>query len=147
QRAGYLAMPPDMPARELLRMTLMATALSMGAIPDTGMQRAIPELEQKVIDVAAIEGRRDRTAAQLRRSGYEVELPEGTFSVFPRCPIADAIEFCDWLADRRVYVLPGEAFERPGFFRISLTATDAMVDRALPIFEEALARLTSSAKR
>jgi hypothetical protein len=29
-------------------------------------------------------------------------------------------------------------FEMPGWFRISLTANDAMVDRALPGFERAL---------
>lgn len=147
QRAGYLAMPPDMPGKELLRMTLMATSISTGAVPDTGMQHAIPELEQQVIDVAAIERRRDRMVAKLRRSGYEVDLPEATFYLFPRCPISDAIEFCDWLAERHVYVLPGEAFERPGYFRISLTATDAMADRALPILEEAFATLASPAPR
>ncbi len=37
--------------------------------------------------------------------------------------------------------LPGEAFERPGYFRLSLTATDAMVDRALPVLAGALQTL------
>jgi aspartate aminotransferase len=76
--------------------------------------------------------------ADLRRLGYQVTSPEATFYLFPRTPIPDAVEFCDWLAERRVYTLPGEAFERPGYFRISLTATDAMVDRALPVFGEAM---------
>jgi aspartate aminotransferase len=144
QRAGYLAMPPDMPGKDLLRLALMATSLSMGATPDTGMQRAIPELEPRIIDMGALERRRDRVVAEMRRFGYQVDVPEATFYLFPRCPIPDSIEFCDWLAERRVYVLPGEAFERPGFFRLSLTATDAMVDRALPVLEEAFVTLASS---
>ena len=144
QRAGYLAMPQEMPAKEQLRMALMMTSLSVGAVPDTGMQHAIPELEQQIIDVASIERRRDRMVSGLRRTGYEVGVPEAAFYLFPRCPIPDAIEFCDWLAERRVYALPGEAFERPGFFRLSLTATDAMVDRALPILEEAFVTLAPS---
>ena len=82
---------------------------------------------------------------ELKNAGYDVALPEGTFYLFPRTPIADAVEFCDWLAERRVYTLPGEAFERPGYFRISLTATDAMVDRALPVFREAMQVFNRSA--
>jgi aspartate aminotransferase len=140
QRAGYLAMPPSMPGREQLRFALMAGSLGAGVAPDTAMQRAMPELERLSIDVGAIQRRRDRMVAELRSAGYQVALPEGTFYLFPRCPIPDAVEFCDWLAERRVYTLPGEAFERPGYFRISLTATDAMVDRALPVFNAAMQR-------
>jgi aspartate aminotransferase len=138
QRAGYMAMPRTMPRREQLRLALIAGSLGAGVTPDTAMQRAMPELERLSIDIAAIERRRDRIVSELRQLGYRVASPEGTLYVFPRTPIPDASEFCDWLAERRVYTLPGEAFERPGYFRISLTATDAMVDRALPVFGEAM---------
>jgi aspartate aminotransferase len=138
QRAGYLAMPRTMPAREELRFALMAGSIGAGVAPDTAMQRAMPELERLSIDVGAIEKRRDRMVGDLTRMGYEVTSPEGTFYLFPRTPTPDAVEFCDWLAERHVHTLPGEAFERPGYFRISLTATDAMVDRALPVFNAAM---------
>ena len=42
------------------------------------------------------------------------------------------------LADRDVFVLPGSHHERAGHFRISLTASDAMVERALPAIQAAL---------
>ena len=142
QRAGYLAMPPSMPARDQIRLALMAGSMSVGAIPDTAMQRAMPELEKMIIDIPALQRRRDRMVGELRRQGYSVESPEGTFYLFPLTPIPDAIEFCDWLAERRVYTLPGEAFERAGYFRLSLSATDAMVERALPIFAEAIRAFT-----
>jgi aspartate aminotransferase len=35
-------------------------------------------------------------------------------------------------------VLPGVMFETPGFFRISLTANEDMIERSLPAFEAAL---------
>ena len=144
QRAGYLAMPPSMPARDQIRLALMAGSMSVGAIPDTAMQRAMPELETMIIDIPALQRRRDRMVEELRRQGYSVESPEGTFYLFPLTPIPDAIEFCDWLAERRVYALPGEAFERPGYFRLSLSATDAMVERALPILGEAIRAFTGA---
>jgi aspartate aminotransferase len=139
QRAGYLAMPPDMPDRERLRQRLLWATLQGGSAPDTVMQHAMPELEALSIDVAAIQRRRDLLITELRRAGYSVETPEGGFYLFPKTPIPDAIEFCDWLAERRVYTLPGEVFERPGHFRLSLTASDAMVERALPHLREAMA--------
>ena len=137
QRAGYLAMPPAMPEREHLRRALMLGSISGGAVPDTAMQHAIPELERQIIDLVAVERRCDRMVAVMRGQGYSVASPEAGFYLFPRSPIPDAIEFCGWLDERRVYTLPGEAFERPGHFRISLTATDAMVERALPVLGEA----------
>jgi aspartate aminotransferase len=138
QRAGYLAMSPEMPDREQMRPALMLASMSAGAIPDTAMQHAMPELEGQIIDVAAVERRRDRVVAVMRDQGYSVESPEAGFYLFPRSPIPDAVEFCGWLDERRVYTLPGEAFERPGYFRISLTATDEMVERALPVLADAI---------
>jgi aspartate aminotransferase len=38
------------------------------------------------------------------------------------------------LADRKVFVLPGSIMNSPAYLRISLTAADAMVERALPAF-------------
>ena len=145
QRAGYLAMPPTMPDREHLRRAMMLASISAGAIPDTAMQHAMPELERQIIDVAAVERRRDRMVAVMRGQGYSVESPEAGFYLFPRSPIADAVEFCGWLDERRVYTLPGEAFERPGYFRISLTATDEMVERALTVLGEAIRTFASGA--
>jgi aspartate aminotransferase len=138
QRAGYVAMPPSMPAREQLREALMAGAIGAGASPDTAMQHAMPELEKMSIDIPAVQRRRDRMVGEMRRQGYSVASPEAGFYLFPRCPIPDATEFCEWLEQRRVYTLPGEAFERPGYFRISVTANEAMVERALPILGEAM---------
>jgi aspartate aminotransferase len=47
------------------------------------------------------------------------------------------VAFTERLARDKVYVLPGAVVEMPGRFRISLTANDEMVERALPIFETA----------
>ena len=70
--------------------------------------------------------------------GYETVTPEGTFYVMVRSPMADDDAFVRRLADEDVFVLPGRLFELPGWFRISLTATDEMVGRALTGFEKAL---------
>jgi len=49
------------------------------------------------------------------------------------------VAFAAALAERGVYVLPGTVFDRPGHFRISLTATMEMLERALPALREVAA--------
>jgi aspartate aminotransferase len=84
-----------------------------------------------------LQAKRDLIVGSLRESGYDVHVPEGTFYLMPRSPLADDAQFTDLLAAQNVYTLPGWVFEMPGYFRISLTANDAMVERSLAGFAEA----------
>jgi aspartate aminotransferase len=147
QRIGYIAMPPTMPHREELRQALFTAQLANGwAFPDAVMQYAIGDLEPASIDVAALQRRRDRIVGALNEMGYESVAPMGTFYVLVRSLVPDDVAFAERLAQDNVYVMPGNVFELPGWFRISLTANDDMVDRALPFFEKAL-RETATALR
>jgi aspartate aminotransferase len=65
-------------------------------------------------------------------------MPEGTFYLMAKAPTDDDVAFSDALAGNDVLVLPGTVVEVPGWFRISLTASDAMVDLGLPAFERTL---------
>jgi aspartate aminotransferase len=139
QRLGFLAVAPDLPEAEVVRMALLSVAFSAGVVtPDAVMQYALPDIDTLLIDVAAIERRRDRMVAVLREQGYEVQMPEGTFYLLPRAPLDDDRAFCALLAKEGVAVLPGHVVELPGYFRISLTATDEMVERSFPVFARAI---------
>ncbi|MDP9298314.1 MAG: aminotransferase class I/II-fold pyridoxal phosphate-dependent enzyme [Actinomycetota bacterium] len=139
QRLGFLTLTPTMPDRTLLRRGYLAAAFATSnGLPDAIMQYALPDLEHIVLDMKRIELRRDRMLEALRQMGYDVHTPEATFYLLPRSPIDDDVAFARRLARDKVIVLPGRACEMPGYFRISLTATDEMVDRALPLFERAI---------
>jgi aspartate aminotransferase len=145
QRMGYIAMPPAMPDREELRQALFTAQIANGwAFPNAVMQYAIGDLEPASVDVAALQRRRDRVVSALSEMGYETVTPMGTFYVLVRSPVADDVAFAEQLAQDNVFVMPGNIFELPGWFRISLTANDDMVDRSLPAFEKAL-RQTATA--
>jgi aspartate aminotransferase len=77
---------------------------------------------------------------ELRRMGYELHVPEATFYLMPRSPIADDETFCSWLTEDGVIAMPGSFLELPGFFRLSLTASDEMIERSLPGFARAMER-------
>lgn len=138
QRIGYIAMPPSMPDREPLREAMMIAQCATGfAFPNALLQHALPEIEPLCIDLAPLERRRDRVVSALAAMGYEVVRPSSTFYVLVRSPIADDLAFVERLAERDTFVLPGSVLELPGWFRISLTANDAMIERALMAFEAA----------
>jgi len=140
QRIGYVAMPPRMPRREDLRGALLVSQTSLGwTFPNAIMQYAMGDLEHASIDIPAMQRRRDRIVGALGKMGYELVKPEGTFYVMVRSPMSDDLAFMNRLADERVFVLPGRMFELPGWFRISLTANDEMVERSLAGFDRALA--------
>ena len=136
QRLGFLALAPALPEADVVRRALLN--FSFGMAPDAVMQYALPDIDGLLIDVPAIERRRDRMVAVLREQGYELHVPEGTFYLLPRAPLADDRAFCAFLAEEGVAVLPGYVVELPGYFRISLTATDEMVEWSLPVFARAI---------
>ena len=139
ERLGYVAISPSMGSREDLReAALFAQIVGGWQFPSTTLQRAVPDLEKLSIDVPALERRRDRMYDALTGLGYEATKPEATFYMLVRSPVADDRLFTNVLATHNVFVGPGHIFELPGYFRISLTANDDMVGRALPGFESAL---------
>jgi len=141
QRLGYLAISPMMPAsdRQALRDAMFASQMALGwCFPNAVMQYAVPHLESLSIDVAALARRRDALSEALGRGGHVVLPPEGTFYLWARWA-GDPARQWDALAERGVFVMPGTLMKAPEYFRISLTASDEMVARALPH----LARSTS----
>lgn len=74
--------------------------------------------------------------------GYEMHVPEATFYLMVQAPIADDVAFTEMLAKHDVFVLPGMTVEMPGYFRVSCTASDDMIERSLPGFRTALAEAT-----
>jgi aspartate aminotransferase len=87
-----------------------------------------------------LQRKRDLMVSALRDMGYDVHVPEGTFYLLPRSPIGDDVAFTEMLAAKKVFVLPGTLCEIPGYFRISLTANQEMIERSLPRFARAIER-------
>lgn len=132
-----------MPEREQLRTALFVSQLLTGyAFPNALLQHALGDLEQLSIDVAHLQRKRDHLVAALRDIGYEVHVPEGTFYLLPRSPLPDDLAFIELLAEQNIFCLPGTVVELPGYFRISLTANDTMIEQALPGFAIALQKAT-----
>ncbi|MEO5941271.1 MAG: aminotransferase class I/II-fold pyridoxal phosphate-dependent enzyme [Candidatus Limnocylindrales bacterium] len=145
-RIGYLTVPPTMNGREEFRERVLVAQLASGySYPNALLQHAIEDLERLSIDIPALQARRDRLVVALASMGYEPSTPEGTFYIMARAPMADDMAFGLLLADEGVVILPGTVVEVPGWFRISLTASDAMVESSLAGFERARAKASVGA--
>jgi aspartate aminotransferase len=145
QRLGYIALPPDMPDREPMRTAIFSTQILSGfATTNALLQHALPDIEPLCIDIEHLQYKRDWLVSALQDSGYDVHTPEGTFYLLPRSPVADDVAFTDLLAADGVFCLPGKVVEMPGYFRISLTANDKMIEQGIPKFSAALARVGGS---
>ncbi len=140
QRLGYLALSPHMPDadRQAMRDAMFAAQMALGwCFPNAVMQYSVPRLEGLSIDVRALSRRRDALSEALTRAGHLVLPPEGTFYLWARWGTGDPERQWNALADRDVFVMPGSLMRANDYFRISLTASDEMVERALPVFPKA----------
>ncbi|MBV9563916.1 MAG: aminotransferase class I/II-fold pyridoxal phosphate-dependent enzyme [Bradyrhizobium sp.] len=140
QRLGYMAISPLMPPEErrAFQQAAFPAQVAIGwSFPNAVMQYAVPDLEKLSIDQAALARRRDRLLPVLRQAGCEPLVPEGTFYLWSRWPDGEPDRHWSALADRDVFVLPGSLMNAEHYFRISLTASDAMVEKALPVFAQA----------
>ena len=139
QRIGYIAIPPQMPEREQMRkMISLLQGLSFGwCFPSALMQYALPDLEKISPNIEHLQYKRDQMVQELSKIGYEVRPPEGTFFLLVKSPWEDDCAFAELLASYGVFVFPGTPQEIPGYFRISLTASEDMISRSLSKFQAA----------
>lgn len=142
QRLGYVAVSPHHPEREAVRRELERwTRVTGFATPTALMQRALPRLLELRHDDDWLPEWRERLVRELEGAGYEVCRPDATLFLYARTPRAyeDDFAFVEELARRGVLALPAPVFHHDGWFRLSLTASEEMLARALPVLGEAAA--------
>lgn len=139
QRVGYLAVSPRMPDLDGVRHTIERCVRVMGfGHPTSIMQRAVIDLVDCRTSVASIARKQATVRRALTAYGYEVCEGDATFYVYVKCPLDDDFRFAELLASRGVLVVPSTLFHDPGYFRLSLTASEPAIARALPALAAAI---------
>ena len=98
----------------------------------------IGKLQGVCVDIDIYRKRRDVFCEGLKAAGYEFDVPEGAFYLFPKSPIADDIKFCGILKDNNILAVPGTGFGGPGHFRLSYAVPDATIENSFERFKKAL---------
>ena len=133
QRLGYAAVSPRHPERtqasaEMVRWTRITGLCTPTAL----MQRAVGRLLTLRYDQSWLDQWRRRFLDDLDQAGYFVVPPDATLFLYVRTPdAADDFSFIENLASHGVLALPAPVFHHSGYFRLSLTGSEPMLERAL----------------
>jgi aspartate aminotransferase len=138
QRLGYAALSPSHPARETLCDELVRwTRITGIATPTALMQRALPRLLAVEHDLEWLERYRARLLSGLAGAGYALTQPDATLFLYVRTPegFDDDFAFIEQLASRGLLALPAAVFHHQGWFRLALTGSERMIEKALAVLE------------
>ncbi len=139
ERIGYIAVGPEAADAGELVAGLVMCNRTLGFVNAPAlMQRVVSKLTETRVDITPYARRRDQLTAVLREMGVHFVKPDGAFYLFCRAPGGDDLAFINHLKSRRILCVPGTGFCMPGWFRLSYSVPDAVVDRSIPALREAL---------
>ena len=139
QRIGYVAVSPQHPERAAYGKLLERIARTTGfCTPTALMQQALGDLIELKPNLEPLQHRRSRALKALHDGGYEVLPSQATFFLYPKTPQGDDFAFIERLAKAGVLLLPAPLFHHRGHFRMSLTASSDMLERALGVLAQEL---------
>ena len=138
ERIGYLALNPADPGRVDLMDACVFMLRTLGFVNAPAiMQRVVANLQNATVDISQYLRKRDIIFSGLTKIGYQTNLPDGGFYLFPKSPMSDDVAFVELLKSKLVLVVPGIGFGMGGYFRASYCVDDAVLHGSLDGFSEA----------
>ena len=138
ERIGYLAVHPQAEDAGMVASAAIVINTMISVNAPSMLQLAVGQLQGVTVDVSIYRRRRDILCKGLAEAGYEFNVPEGAFYLFPKSPIADDVQFMGVLKDELILAVPGVGFGAPGYFRLSYAVPDATIAGSLEGFKRAI---------
>ena len=139
ERIGFIAVHPDIhEAKELINALILCTRILGFVHAPAIMQRIVVKLQNARVDVNVYKKKRDLLCAGLEKAGYKFLKPQGAFYLFVQSPIPDDIQFVKMLLQKKILVVPGSGFGRPGYFRIAYCVDNATILNSMQGFREVI---------
>ena len=138
ERIGYIAVNPLLSNSQDLIDAMIFCNRTLGFVNAPAlMQNIIGELQDITVDIKEYTNKRDFLYTELSNIGYEIKKPEGAFYMFPKSPLENDRDFTQLLKKQNVLVVPGSAFGKQGYFRISYCVTDEELKGSIRGFDKA----------
>lgn len=138
ERIGYVVVSPQDKNKKVLFDAIIFSLRTLGHVNATAfMQRAIEDIQDESVDIDVYKKKRDFLYKELVNIGYDCVKPEGAFYLFPKTPIEDDAKFVQELQKHKVLTVPGRGFGLGGFFRISYSVDDWVLEGSIQGFKEA----------
>lgn len=142
ERIGFLAVAPELEDRDHIINGAILCNRILGYVNASAlMQRVVGRLQGFTVDVCQYQKKRDLLGGILQDCGFDLELPDGTFYLFPRAPMGDDMLVVNALQEENILAVPGRGFGLPGYFRLSYCVDDEVIKRSEPAFKRAAAKI------
>jgi aspartate aminotransferase len=141
ERIGYLAVHPEAEDAGLVSSAAIVINTMLCVNAPNMLQLAVAQLQGITVDVSIYKRRRDILSKVLADAGYEFNIPQGAFYLFPKSPMPDDVKFLSILKDELILAAPGVAFGAPGYFRLSYAVPDATIAGSFEGFKRARERV------
>lgn len=141
ERIGYLAVHPDAEDAELVAGAAAVTNTMLCVNAPSLLQLAVSQLQGVTVDVSIYRRRRDMLCQDLSEIGYDFNVPEGAFYLFPKSPISDDVKFVSILKEELILAVPGIGFGGPGYFRLSYAVPESTITGSRKGFKRALEKV------
>jgi aspartate aminotransferase len=138
ERIGYLAVHPKAEDARLIAGAAGVANTMMYVNAPSLFQQVVGRLQGITVDIDIYRRRRDIFCQGLKQAGYEFDVPDGAFYLFPKSPIENDVEFVNLLKDQNILAVPGTGFGGPGHFRLSYAVPDKTIIDSLPGFKKAI---------
>lgn len=137
ERIGYLAIHPKAEDAAMIAGAAGVANTMMYVNAPALFQQVVGQLQGVSVDIGIYKRRRDMFCEGLQAAGYEFDVPEGAFYLFPKSPIEDDIKFAGILQENNILAVPGTAFGGPGHFRLSYAVPDKTISGSFDGFKKA----------
>jgi len=137
ERIGYLAINPKAEDAAMIAGAAGVTNTMMYVNAPALFQQVVGKLQGVTVDIDIYKKRRDMFCKGLHAAGYEFDVPDGAFYLFPKSPIKDDVKFMGILKEQNILAVPGTGFGGPGFFRLSYAVPDKTIQGSLEGFKKA----------
>ena len=138
ERIGYIALSPKDKDKQVLYDALVFSLRTLGHVNATAiMQKSIEDIQEESVDINIYKQKRDYIYDELIQIGYECVKPDGAFYLFPKSPIEDDAKFVRILQNSKVLTVPGRGFGLAGYFRISYSVDDWVLEGSIEGFKKA----------
>ncbi|MCG8549582.1 MAG: pyridoxal phosphate-dependent aminotransferase, partial [Desulfobacterales bacterium] len=138
ERVGYLAVHPAAEDAQLIAAAAGVANTMMFVNAPALFQQVVGKLQGVCVDIDIYRKRRDMICDGLAAAGYEFNVPEGAFYLFPKTPIENDVEFAALLKKENILVVPGSGFGGPGHFRISYAVPEQAITDSIAGFKRAM---------
>ena len=137
ERIGYIYVPKEAADSQALYTAIAGASRAIGHI-------CAPSLLQKVIarcahlrpNLDGYDRNRKALLQGLTDAGYEVAKPDGAFYLFVKAPGGDSKAFAEKAKQKDLFIVPGDDFGCPEYFRMCYCVPYETIQKSLPIFRE-----------